>query len=252
MNSILNTTKFNNPQTEETLTVPDHPLVWVFGDFNYRIDNEQGNWTSSEIQHKIADGRLKFLLRFDQLSRELRGDNLLLKKWGFVEGEIDFAPTYKYITGSHFYDSEENAIRAGKSQSTRKLVLGTVKKKKDRIPSWTDRVFFRASEYENLKILQSGYGRYESKLSDHKPVFGTFEVAFSEQQQNDVPARTTAPPPPVPKHLLDKKKSDDSPEELFTFDDVMDSIVTEVKQDRRKTTTMTLEGVTSLQTSYTT
>lgn len=208
LNSILSTTRFVNPYTGHAIAVSDHPLTFVFGDFNYRIDNSVGNWNTAEIQQKIEDGRLKFLLKFDQLSTELKKDHLQLHKLGFVEGDINFAPTYKYITGSDVYDSERNAEKIGKVKSTSKIILGTVKKKKDRIPSWTDRVFYRNVEYENLKCVQQVYNRSESRFSDHKPVFASFNVSYTQSGPAKITSATSsAAPPPVPKHLLAQKRN---------------------------------------------
>jgi hypothetical protein len=55
-----------------------------------------------------------------------------------------FAPTYKYDPGTNIYDTSE----------------------KNRVPSWTDRIFFRGEEVKGLR-----YDRSEVDLSDHKPVF---------------------------------------------------------------------------------
>ena len=249
LNSILNSTRFVNPYSGATISVPEHPITFVFGDFNYRIDNSVGNWDTAEIQQKIHDGRLKFLLKFDQLSTELKKDHLQLHKLGFVEGDIEFAPTYKYITGSDVYDSEKNAEKIGKVKSTSKIILGTVKKKKDRIPSWTDRIFYRNVEYENLKCVQQVYNRSESRFSDHKPVVSAFNVSFAKAGSGSgagggtlvslssssssmlslggaaTPPTSTsaAAPPPVPKHLIDQRKKNMSCGKLVELDD--DSVV---------------------------
>lgn len=228
LNSILSSTKFVNPYSGQVLSVTDHPIIFVFGDFNYRIDNSKENWTTADIQNKISNGRLKFLLKFDQLSNELAKDTLLLKKWGFSEGEITFAPTYKYITGSDVYDSEENAERIGKVKSTSKVLLEAVKKKKDRIPSWTDRIFFHdiGNSYENLVFEQTEYGRCESKFSDHKPVYANFHIVYTarnEEISEERPRRNSNVPPPIPKHLLDKKKKE-IVVDLLEFDTDTDTV----------------------------
>ena len=239
----MNTTRFLNSPSDQAFTVPDHPLIWLLGDFNYRIDDDNGGLTATDVESKILDGRLRFLLRFDQLTREFRRDNILLGKWGFQEGEITFAPTYKYIKGSAYYDSEENAVKVGKSQSTAKMVLGTVKKKKNRIPSWTDRVFFKTADYTNLTCTLCEYNRFESKLSDHRPVFATFRVMTTEtdRPESDNTPKTGAPPP-VPKHLLRQKKVS-SAENLLSFEELQinNAPTAEAKQERRKTTTTSLE-----------
>ena len=63
----------------------------------------------------------------------------------FGESKIDFDPTYKYITGSSNYNWESK-------------------------PAWTDRIL------SNSLMRQTSYKRAEINLSDHKPVFATFET----------------------------------------------------------------------------
>jgi hypothetical protein len=78
----------------------------------------------------------------------------------FQEGSISFNPTYKYDDNSEVYDTS----------------------KKQRVPSWTDRILFQASksggqpgEIRNV-IEQKYYNRRESKYSDHRPVLAKFTV----------------------------------------------------------------------------
>ncbi|GMH44412.1 hypothetical protein BSKO_12364 [Bryopsis sp. KO-2023] len=93
-------------------------LVWV-GDFNYRVEMEY-----HDALQKIEENRLQDLLDVDQCRREM-GKNKVFH--GLKEGEIKFQPTYKFDKGleSPFaYDSSE----------------------KMRVPSWTDRIFYRGSK----------------------------------------------------------------------------------------------------------
>lgn len=72
----------------------------------------------------------------------------------FLEGHLNFAPTYKYIVGSDKYSLRED--------------------KKKRIPSWTDRILWKGDEIKQLR-----YERVELSSSDHKPVRSLFEVQIN-------------------------------------------------------------------------
>merc|ERR1719329_1717242 len=73
---------------------------------------------------------------------------------GFEEGELTFPPTYKFDSGSDTYDTSSKA----------------------RIPSWTDRILWKASKRVSLRKYSSVPGIH---TSDHKPVFAIFHVAVS-------------------------------------------------------------------------
>ncbi|EPZ31706.1 DNase I-like protein [Rozella allomycis CSF55] len=115
-------------------------VIWL-GDFNYRID--LGIWQTKDL---ISKGNLSELFRQDQLNNQLKQGNAFK---GFIEGEINFNPTYKYDNGTDEYDTSE----------------------KQRIPAWTDRILFKGQN-----IVQQGYSRAELRLSDHKPVKSTFLI----------------------------------------------------------------------------
>lgn len=91
-------------------------LLWI-GDLNYRLD-----CPNDEVRKRIAAKDWEYLFGFDQVckqteSRSRRLCSLLLqlqlqmKKAAafecFTEGEIKFAPTYKYDTNSDIYDTSE-------------------------------------------------------------------------------------------------------------------------------------------------
>ena len=65
-----------------------------------------------------------------------------------TESPIKFLPTYKYGKGAKYYDISK------------------------RVPAWTDRILYKKSE--NIKCIK--YSRINIKISDHRPVFGLFEI----------------------------------------------------------------------------
>ena len=72
--------------------------------------------------------------------------------WGFEEGEIYFAPTYKLAKNQDKYDLSH------------------------RIPGWTDRIIYRSTN--NILKLKSYDSNNLMKSSDHRPVFAQFELQF--------------------------------------------------------------------------
>ena len=76
-----------------------------------------------------------------------------LVQFDIEEGEINFPPTYKYEKNTNSYNISK------------------------RVPSWTDRIL-----YKNNKSLKSlFYDRIDINLSDHKPIFGFFEINSDEK-----------------------------------------------------------------------
>lgn len=73
------------------LNVKQHDYVFIVGDFNYRI-SPQGHYSIEDVKEKIEQERWNILRVCDQLSHELKRGKILK---GFVEGEVNFAPTYK-------------------------------------------------------------------------------------------------------------------------------------------------------------
>lgn len=84
-----------------------------------------------------------------------------LRPWddrqGFEEGELTFAPTYKYIAGQDIYDQRPE--------------------KKMRCPAWCDRVLWKVRAPWNLEtVTQLQYRRGRNIISDHKPVQAVFDI----------------------------------------------------------------------------
>jgi hypothetical protein len=121
-------------------------VLFVFGDLNYRLE-----LPASVVKSHVAASRWSALRDADQLHQQQRRRRALVD---FHEGELAFAPTYKYDIGSvSGYDSSE----------------------KQRTPSWTDRILWLDNREETVTLRS--YGACQSLVaSDHKPVSAVFDV----------------------------------------------------------------------------
>ncbi|NXP62021.1 SYNJ1 protein, partial [Chloropsis cyanopogon] len=159
-----------------------HDYVFWCGDFNYRID-----LPNEEVKDLIRQQNWDPLIAGDQLINQKNSGQIFR---GFLEGKINFAPTYKYDLFSDDYDTSE----------------------KCRTPAWTDRILWRRRKWpfdrsaEDLDLLNASfhsdsnvpytwnpgtllhYGRAELKTSDHRPVVALididiFEIEAEERQK---------------------------------------------------------------------
>uniref|UniRef100_A0A8D0A1T6 Synaptojanin-1 n=1 Tax=Sander lucioperca TaxID=283035 RepID=A0A8D0A1T6_SANLU len=154
-----------------------HDYVFWCGDFNYRI-----SLPNEEVKELIKQQNWDALTAGDQL---LDQKNAGLVFRGFIEGKIDFAPTYKYDLFSEDYDTSE----------------------KCRTPAWTDRILWKRRKWnfsktaEEMNVVGAAstsrdneddpdnpwspgtlkyYGRAELKTSDHRPVVSIIDVDILE------------------------------------------------------------------------
>ncbi|CAG7722785.1 unnamed protein product [Allacma fusca] len=135
-------------------TLESHDYIFWCGDFNYRVDMDR-----EEVRDLINRQEWNLLREKDQLTMERDKGNVFQ---GYEEGDIQFAPTYKYDLFSEDYDTSE----------------------KCRIPAWTDRVLWKRrmplSDMAPPPDWNSGrcihYGRAELKQSDHRPVVSVIEI----------------------------------------------------------------------------
>lgn len=123
----------------------DHEICILNGDLNYRIDTMSRDTVISAVKSK----NISKLLERDQLLASKR-KNPWFKLRAFQELPINFAPTYKYDVGTDNYDSSE----------------------KKRSPAWCDRILHRGGH----RLEQIDYRRHEIRLSDHRPVTGSFHI----------------------------------------------------------------------------
>ncbi|XP_068187032.1 synaptojanin-1 isoform X2 [Antennarius striatus] len=154
-----------------------HDYVFWCGDFNYRI-----NLPNEEVKELIKQQNWDALTAGDQL---LDQKNAGFVFRGFIEGNLDFAPTYKYDLFSEDYDTSE----------------------KCRTPAWTDRILWKRRKWnfhktaEEMNVVGAAstsgeseddpdyswspgnlkyYGRAELKTSDHRPVVSIIDVDILE------------------------------------------------------------------------
>ncbi len=129
---------------------------FYLGDFNYRVDLNR-----ESALKMIIDQEFEKIFDNDQLRKELEIKNQLFDN--LSEGRVTFSPTYKFLPGTQQYDSSE------------------------RVPSWTDRILFRAQK--NL-LTQCKYSCInETYLSDHKPVYSIFKIQLDDKKidESDLP-----------------------------------------------------------------
>ncbi|KAM4701846.1 synaptojanin-1 [Discoglossus pictus] len=156
-----------------------HDYVFWCGDFNYRID-----LPNEEVKELIRNQNWDSLVLGDQLVNQKNNSQVFR---GFIEGKVNFAPTYKYDLFSDDYDTSE----------------------KCRTPAWTDRILWRRRKWpfdksaEDLDLLNSSlqdgknmqytwnpgsllhYGRAELKTSDHRPVVALIDVDIFEAEAEE-------------------------------------------------------------------
>ncbi|XP_036367978.1 ras guanine nucleotide exchange factor B-like [Octopus sinensis] len=134
--------------------------VFWMGDFNFRINGTKCPLLEEMVVKDDARPRPNFekILQSDQLMG-LLNEGKIFK--GFQEGRISFQPTYKFDVKSLSEDVSEKAF------SYHKL----------RTPSYTDRILFR-SRRKNIIVCTDYNSVMNINLSDHKPVYGVFEVSL--------------------------------------------------------------------------
>ncbi|KAK6140267.1 hypothetical protein DH2020_025963 [Rehmannia glutinosa] len=150
---ILKRTRFSHPYGIPGKSIPpdsilDHDKVFWLGDLNYRLASSYGDSDTNEL---LRRSDWQALLEKDELRIEQKAGRVFK---GWEEGEIYFAPTYKYLTNSDHY-----------------VLQTSTSKEKRRTPAWCDRILWKG---EGVK--QMCYVRGESRFSDHRPVYSLFSV----------------------------------------------------------------------------
>ncbi|KAI3406570.2 INP53 [Candida oxycetoniae] len=128
-------------------SLQDHDHVIWFGDLNYRL-----NLPNYQCRELIEEGAIDEMMQSDQLKEELKSKGAFGE---FSEGVVKFMPTYKFDKGTSDYDTSE----------------------KQRVPSWTDRILYLSAKKKRNDLEQINYNAVPDMfLSDHKPVYSTFQV----------------------------------------------------------------------------
>ncbi|KAK3001126.1 hypothetical protein RJ639_022201, partial [Escallonia herrerae] len=150
------------------LTILGHDKIFWFGDLNYRLYLED-----NLARQLIKKQDWRALQEFDQLQRELEDGGVFE---GWKEGNIEFAPTYKYSSSNCNRYSGGLPGRAGEKQRT---------------PAWCDRILWYGKG-----VKQHSYFRGESKFSDHRPVSALFSTHV--EVVKSAKARVAPLPPIIP------------------------------------------------------
>ncbi|XP_027917646.1 type I inositol polyphosphate 5-phosphatase 8-like [Vigna unguiculata] len=169
VSEILKKTKFSHsfkspPHSLSPESILEHDNIIWLGDLNYRL--AAGYEDTHELLKK---NNWQALLEKDQLRIEQRAGRVF-KGWN--EGDIYFAPTYKYLTNSDHYVAQSSKSR-----------------EKRRTPAWCDRILWKGE-----RLNQMWYVRGESKFSDHRPVYSLFSVEVDLTSKNRVPRSCTLKP----------------------------------------------------------
>lgn len=126
--NILNQIHFK----ENDKLIPDHDLIFWFGDLNYRFDKLSRDSVIELINRKGYD----ILLQHDQLKKILIQSETIFPS--FKEAEICFKPTYKYVPGTLYTFSEH------------------------RTPAYCDRILWRGKDKVALMMSVEVIGPYSS------------------------------------------------------------------------------------------
>lgn len=147
MHRILESSPLRKRKKDMSGVHREYDRVFFMGDLNTRVDAAR-----EQVDAWLAAKQFDHCMAADQLLPLLKGDSGQAGLWpDFQEAQINFPPTYKFDKYSEVYDSS----------------------KKQRVPSWTDRIlwkkdpFIKSMSYNSVSSLQ---------CSDHRPVFSQFEV----------------------------------------------------------------------------
>ncbi|GAB4835708.1 hypothetical protein Ancab_000618 [Ancistrocladus abbreviatus] len=128
-------------------------------DYQYVKCSNFGQKADNLARELILKRNWKDLRKFDQLRREEGG---VFQGW--KEGNIDFAPTYKYVLSNSNRYSGGISSKAGEKQRT---------------PAWCDRILWHGKGIQQLSYICG-----VSNFSDHRPVSAVFILEVEVQSTN--------------------------------------------------------------------
>ena len=162
----ISTNKNNNLNSNNLnlMNVEDHDVVFLFGNLNFRVDNnfdETYNLLEMHNNNINHDLHKKIIKNLYSTYNQINNCNY---NFLFKEPKIKFKPTYKYEVNSSKYS-----------------------KNKKRTPSWTDRILFLDNRLYNSKYEKNNYVYNKIYnviediiISDHKPVFSIYKVIVNK------------------------------------------------------------------------
>ncbi|KAK9061733.1 hypothetical protein SSX86_018916 [Deinandra increscens subsp. villosa] len=169
------TRQFRDQCILQPLTILGHDQIFWFGDLNYRL------YLENELARELIKRQdWSALQEFDQLRKELENGGVFQ---GWSEGNIEFAPTYKYSAFNSNRYSGTLPSRAGEKQRT---------------PAWCDRILWYGKG-----VKQHSYFRSESKFSDHRPVSALFSTQIELIKPDE--AKMVSPKSDVPNTISSKQ-----------------------------------------------
>jgi hypothetical protein len=147
---------------------PAADFTIFLGDMNYRVDLD-----SSHVRQLAAAAAYSDILRNCQMNGVMQ--QLGGPFEGFSEAPITFAPSYSYDVGTDNFDSSPKA----------------------RIPSYCDRILWRARSGSSITCSCSSYQMSPLNASDHKPVVALLQLSMTHASADSRASFTLAPIAPM-------------------------------------------------------
>lgn len=127
-------------------------IVFWLGDLNFLVTKQKENVERTVKSYRERGNNYENVINYDELNQVMTEEKAFKN---FLEGRITFEPTYKYDINTDNYDTSH----------------------KIRIPSYCDRILFRSRQKGSISCYHYNAVK-DIKLSDHRPVFGLYEVAI--------------------------------------------------------------------------
>lgn len=171
--------------------------IFWFGDLNYRLCLEDNS-----ARQLIKKQDWSALQEFDQLKRELEDGGVFQ---GWKEGDIEFAPTYKYSSSNCNRYSGGFPRKSGEKKRTpawyvkfglQVVVLDSNSTFLNHERSFLNFVMCRCDRilWDGKGVKQLSYFRSESKFSDHRPVSALFSSRIEVRPATSIAAKVVPLP----------------------------------------------------------